>query len=96
MCLGIHRCFNDGTDLMTQADRCSSGPLWSTVKQPPASCTFPNLLPTSTTLTHTHTHTHTHTQKWNVLPEEAVCAKNIHRFKEKYDRTVLKDGTLRA
>ena len=34
--------------------------------------------------------------QWNVLPEEVVCAKNIHKFKEKYDKTVLKDGTLRA
>ncbi len=33
--------------------------------------------------------------QWNVLPE-VVCAKNIHKFKEKYDRAVLKDGTLRA
>ena len=34
--------------------------------------------------------------QWNALPEEVVCANNIHKFKEKYDNTVVKDGTLRA
>ncbi len=34
--------------------------------------------------------------QWNILPEEVVCAKNIHKFKEGYDNIVLKDGTLRA
>ena len=31
--------------------------------------------------------------QWNKLPEEVVCANNIHKFKKKYDKTVLKDGT---
>ena len=34
--------------------------------------------------------------QWNALPEEVVCANSIHKFKDKYDETVLKDGTLRA
>ncbi len=34
--------------------------------------------------------------QWNILPEEVVCAKNIHKFKERYDKAVLKGGTLRA
>ena len=33
--------------------------------------------------------------QWNALSEE-VCAKNIHKLKEKYDKAVLKDGTLQA
>ena len=33
---------------------------------------------------------------WNTLPEEVVCANSIHKFKEKYDTWLLKDGTLRA
>ena len=33
--------------------------------------------------------------QWNALPE-VVCANSIHKFKDKYDETVLKDGTLRA
>ncbi len=24
--------------------------------------------------------------KWNALPEEALCVKSIHGFKEKYDK----------
>ncbi len=31
--------------------------------------------------------------KWNALPEEVVCVKNIHSFKEKYDDIMSKDGT---
>ncbi len=34
--------------------------------------------------------------KWNALPEEVVCVKSIHSFKEKYDGLMLKDGTKRA
>ena len=34
--------------------------------------------------------------QWNVLPEEVVCAKSIHKFKEKYANWILKDGTIRA
>ena len=34
--------------------------------------------------------------RWNSLPEEVVCAKSIHKFKEKYDNWILKDGTIRA
>ena len=34
--------------------------------------------------------------QWNALPEEVVCAKSIHKFKEKYDNWILKDGTIRA
>ena len=34
--------------------------------------------------------------QWNAFPEEVVCANSIHKFKGKYDETVLKDGTLRA
>ena len=34
--------------------------------------------------------------QWNSLPEEVVCAQSIHKFKEKYDNWVLKDGTSRA
>ena len=33
---------------------------------------------------------------WNSLPEEVVGANSIHKFKEKYDKWLLKDGTLRA
>ncbi len=33
--------------------------------------------------------------QWNVLPEEVVCANNIHKLKEKYNKAVLKDKTLR-
>ncbi len=61
--------------------------------------------------THTHTHTHTHTtqrrmlkisfpdraiDRWNALPEEVVCVKSIHSFKEKNDEIMSKDGTYRA
>ena len=35
-------------------------------------------------------------EQWNALPEEVVCAKSIHKFKEKYDNWILKDGTIRA
>ena len=34
--------------------------------------------------------------KWNALPEEVVCVKSIHSFKEKYDEMMSKDGTKRA
>ncbi len=34
--------------------------------------------------------------KWNALPEEVVCVKSIHSFKEKYDELMSKDGTKRA
>ena len=34
--------------------------------------------------------------QWNALPEEVLCANSIHKFQDKYDETVLKDGTLRA
>ncbi len=38
----------------------------------------------------------TATDKWNALPEEVVCVKSIHSFKEKYDEMMSKDGTKRA
>ncbi len=31
--------------------------------------------------------------KWNALPEEVVCVKSIHGFKEKYDEMMSKYGT---
>ncbi len=31
--------------------------------------------------------------KWNALPEEVVCVKSIHGFKEKYDEVMSKYGT---
>ncbi len=31
--------------------------------------------------------------KWNALPEEVVCVKSIHDFKEKYDEMKSKYGT---
>ncbi len=34
--------------------------------------------------------------KWNALPEEVVCIKSIHSFKEKFDEMMSKDGTKRA
>ncbi len=34
--------------------------------------------------------------KFNALPEEVVCAKSIHSFKEKYDESMSKYGTKRA
>ncbi len=34
--------------------------------------------------------------KWNALPEEVVCVKSIHSFKEEYDEIMSKDGTKRA
>ncbi len=34
--------------------------------------------------------------KWNALPEEVVCVKSIHSFKEKYDEMMSKDGTKPA
>ncbi len=34
--------------------------------------------------------------KWNAIPEEVVCVKSIHSFKEKYDEVMSKDGTKRA
>ena len=35
-------------------------------------------------------------EKWNALPEEVVCAKTIHSFKEKYDQMEKADVTPRA
>ncbi len=35
-------------------------------------------------------------EKWNALPEEVVCVKSIHGFKEKYDEMMSKYGTKRA
>ncbi len=34
--------------------------------------------------------------EWNALPEEVVCVKSIHTFKEKYDKIMSKDGTKRS
>ncbi len=34
--------------------------------------------------------------KWNALPEEVVCVKSIHSFKEKYDEMMSKYGTKRS
>ena len=33
---------------------------------------------------------------WNSLPEDIVRARNIHNFKEKYDRWIQANGTPRA
>ncbi len=30
--------------------------------------------------------------EWNALPEEVVCVKSIHGFKEKYDEMMSKYG----
>ena len=32
--------------------------------------------------------------KWNALPEEVVCVKSIHSFKEKSDVLMSKDETV--
>ena len=34
--------------------------------------------------------------QWNILPEEIMCVKIIHSFKEKYGKLVSKDGTQQA
>ncbi len=34
--------------------------------------------------------------KWNALPEEVVCIKCIHSFKENYDELMSKDGKKRG
>ncbi len=34
--------------------------------------------------------------KWNALPEEVVCVKSIHSFKEKCVELMSKDGTKRV
>ena len=33
--------------------------------------------------------------QWNSLLDDVVCAKSIHKFKEKYN-WILKDGTIRT
>lgn len=30
------------------------------------------------------------------MPEEVVCANSIHKFKEKYAKWILKEGTIQA
>ena len=34
------------------------------------------------------------TKKWNELPEQIVCAKNINQFKKLYDKMTQTDGTI--
>lgn len=34
--------------------------------------------------------------QWNTLLEELVCAKSLNNFQEKYDKWILKDGTMQA
>ena len=34
--------------------------------------------------------------QWNALPNEIVCANAIHKFKDMYDKNVIKYGTIRA
>ena len=31
---------------------------------------------------------------WSQLPDEVVCAKSIHKFKEMYDKVTIEDGTI--
>jgi hypothetical protein len=35
-------------------------------------------------------------EQWNISAEVVVCAKNIYTFKEKYDKTLLRNRTQRA